>query len=217
MTGRISQELSGPANDLVVVRHGVSWDDYEGLLAENPADGAPRLTYDRGTLEAVRFTSRQDFTNRTLAFIVNLVADALRVPIRDVGSTAFPRRDLLRGFNPDSGFYIQHAPDVSGKHHIELPADPPPDLLIDVTGMISMLDRLPLFAAFEVPEIWRYDETAGQATVLRLRHGAYHATRESAVLVPVTGDLLTRFVQESHAHPSGQWSHTLRSWIRTYD
>ena len=69
----------------------------------------------------------------------------------------FKRRKRRRGLEPDECYWIQSEPMVRGKDKIDLRRDPPPDLVIEVDWTHSSLDRLAIFAALLVPEVWRFD------------------------------------------------------------
>jgi Uma2 family endonuclease len=58
---------------------------------------------------------------------VEELAAEMNINIDSLGSTTFRRGDIDRGFEPDSCFYVQNAPLVSGKKRIDLAVDPPPD------------------------------------------------------------------------------------------
>lgn len=216
MQGNFTQELHESSDDLQFSRQGVPWDDYERILAENARnDGSLRVTYDRGTLEIARFSARQEETNRVLTRTVMMAAAALHVAIRDLGAATCRRRDLHCGFDPGASFSLRHAPRHPAQRELG-PPDDPPDLIIDIAAS-DALDRRPLFAAFGVPEVWRYDVTNDRVVILRLIHGRPRERRESAALVPVTSDLLTRLVHDSRSQPFDVWTSALESWLRTYD
>jgi Uma2 family endonuclease len=50
-----------------VLLHNVSWETYERLLADLADSAAPRLTFDRGTLEIMSPTAEHEKHNRRLA------------------------------------------------------------------------------------------------------------------------------------------------------
>jgi Uma2 family endonuclease len=108
----------------------VSWTTYEQLLADLASQSSTRLTYDRGILEIMSPLPEHEEGNRTIALLVEVLAEAMGIDVRNFGSTTFRREDLARGFEPDSCFYIQHEADISGKSAIDLTADPPPDLVV---------------------------------------------------------------------------------------
>jgi Uma2 family endonuclease len=71
------------------------------------------------------------------------------------GSTTYRRRDLERGLEPDECFYIQNAQAVQGKQLLDPATDPPPDLVIEIDVTSSSLNRLDIYAALGVFEVWR--------------------------------------------------------------
>ncbi|MGE3808030.1 MAG: Uma2 family endonuclease [Gemmataceae bacterium] len=73
------------------------------------------------------------------------------------GSMTFKRRRKCRGLEPDECYWIQSVPAVRGKQTIDLKIDPPPDLVVEIEWTRSALDRLSIYAAMGVPEVWQYD------------------------------------------------------------
>jgi Uma2 family endonuclease len=200
--------------DRRVTLHGVSWETYEHLLADLADRSAPRLTFDQGVLEIMSPTAEHEEYNRTLAALVELVANELRVNIRRLGSTTFKRKDLVKSFEPDSCFYIQSAPRIRGKRRIELPQDPPPDLLIEIDITSSSLDRFPLFAHAGIPEVWRYDGSRVQFLQLTDEH--YVEVSHSLALPILTSEVVTQFLEESLELESAEWSLRLREWVQQH-
>ena len=127
-------------------------------LALYVGDGAaPRLTYDRGTLGIMSPSSEHERYNRAVAQIVEELAAELDVDMDSLGSTTFRREDIDRGFEPDSCLYVRNAPRVRGKKRIDLAADPPPDLVIEIDITSPSLNKFPVLAHVGVPEVWRFD------------------------------------------------------------
>lgn len=205
------------SDDLRIILHDVSWDTYQRLLAERPVSRPPRFAYDRGTLEIARLPAPHAFTVRALANIVTIASDELRVPISDRGSTTCTLSDRRLGFEPDSSFALHCSPRIHGIDYVDRSGDPPPDVIIEVNVAGPSLDKLPIYAAFGVPEVWRYEAVTDRVLILRLREGAYRQRRESAALVPLTSDMLTQLVHDSRVQPSFAWLREFESWLRTYD
>src|SRR5437868_2462482 len=128
----ISEQVSRPAAEQRVILHNVGWQTYEKLLADLASQSSVRLTYDRGTLEIMSPLSEHERINRTIALLIEILAEEMNIDVEDFGSTTFKREDLARGFEPDSSFYIQNEEKVKGKDNIDLNSDPPPDLVIEV-------------------------------------------------------------------------------------
>src|SRR5260370_1173827 len=113
-----------------VVLENVSWETYERLLAESVESVGTRFTYDEGVLEIMVVSIAHENPNRTLAYLVEIVAAETDRDLHRAGSTTFKRKDLAKGFEPDSCFYIGHADQVRGKAELDPVKDPPPNLVI---------------------------------------------------------------------------------------
>ena len=206
-----------PQSDLAermqhLVLHGVSWETYERLVDDFQESHAAHFAYDRGVLEIMVLSAEHERPNRTIALLVEEVALEMGIDVDNVGSHTFMREDLARGFEPDTCFYIQNADRVSGKARIDLAVDPPPDLVIEIDIAHPSLDKLPLYAAAGVPEVWRYADNGG--TIYRLAGDAYHRQEASLVLPGLTSQLLSQFMQDSTAMKRTVWVRRVREWAR---
>lgn len=195
-----------------VVLDGVSWETYERLLAEHGESGGAHFTYDRGRLEIMVLSAAHEAFKHALEVLVEIFAEELNIDVRGFGSTTFRRADLERGFEPDACFYIRQEPYVRGKREIHLTVDPPPDLVIEIDISHSSLNKLPLFAALGIPEVWHHDGT--KVTIVTLEAGAYREVAESAALPGVTGEVLSRFVETNTQLQPTLWRRSVRDWAR---
>jgi len=196
-----------------VILKGVSWETYERLLAEHQEESSTRFTYDGGILEIMVLSARHEKPNRTLALLVEVLAEEMSLNIEWLGSTTCKRPDLLKGFEPDSCFYVQHADAIRDKEEIDLTVDPPPDLVIEIDITHPSLEKLPIYAAVGVPEVWRYDGT--RVTFYYLAGESYTEGTHSVALPPLTGEQATRFLAERTQQQSTAWLRTVRAWART--
>jgi Uma2 family endonuclease len=198
-----------PTEQKVIIEN-VSWQTYEQLLADLADRSAPRLTYDRGRLQIMSPTSSYEELNRNLALVVTILAAALGLDVRNLGSTTFRREDLSRGFEPDSCFYVEHEPSVRGKARIDLSQDPPPDLVIEIDITSGSLDKFPIYLQVGVPEIWHYD---GRRLIIhQLTGGLYQESETSRAFPNVRAAELDGLLRESLTRPSTQWLRALQEW-----
>jgi Uma2 family endonuclease len=200
-----------PAEERTVL-YGVSWQTYEDLLADHQDRSAPRFTYDRGTLEIMSPLPEHEECNRAIALLVEVIAEEWNLDLRNLGSTTFRREDLARGFEPDSCFYLRNARLIEGKRQLDLTLDPPPDLVIEIDITHSSLDKLSLYEALRVPEIWRYD--GGSLRILSLGEEGYRECEESIALPGVTSSILTDWVKQSRLLQRRDWLRRVRAWAR---
>ena len=195
-----------------VVLQNVSWETYEHLLADHLEASAPRFTFDRGRLEIMSPSSEHEEYKQAITLLVELLADALGVDIRNLGSTTFKRSLLERGFEADACFYIQSAERMHGKTPIDPAVDPAPDLVIEVEIASPALNKLPIFADFHVPEVWRYDGT--RLVVLQLSASEYIETSNSLAFPKASVQELSRLIRQSATLKRTEWLTQLRNWVR---
>ncbi len=196
-----------------VVLRSVSWDTYERLLRDHENSSAPRFTYDHGTLEVMSPLPEHERYNRSIAVLVVVLCEEMGINFDDLGSTTFRREETRRGFEPDSCFYIHGAPHVRGKDRIDLRTDPPPDLVVEIDITHPSLDKLPIYAEFGVPEVWRYD--GRRLRILHLEREGYVESARSWVLPGVATDALADLVEESKHLECIVWLQHVREWAHT--
>jgi Uma2 family endonuclease len=193
---------------------GVDWHTYSRLLhlfAERPR---VRLTYDRGELEIMSPLVEHDDDSRFLGDLVFLLTEELGLPLKRGGSTTLRRRRRQRGLEPDECFWIANAPRMAGVRRLDLRVHPPPDLAIEVDVSHSSLDRMAIYAALGVPEVWRLDGGTLTFHVLDA-NGAYQAAANSRAFPQVApADLLGFLQQARRAGDENPVVRQFRQWVR---
>jgi Uma2 family endonuclease len=138
------------------VLENVPWRTYQTLLIDLGEHGV-RLTFDRGRLEFMAPSFNRERCGRRFDRFVMTLADEMDIPVQGGGSTTFRKEELERGLEPDQCYYVANVALIRGKAEIDLDGDPPPDLAIEVDITSSSLDRMSIYAALGVPEVWRFD------------------------------------------------------------
>ena len=208
----IGEHVSHAQTEQRVIVRFVSWTTYEHLLADLSNQSSTRLTYDRGMLEIICPLPEHEEWNRTIALLVEVLAEEMHIDVRNFGSTTFRRADLARGFEPDSCFYIQHEADISGKSTIDLTVDPPPDLVIEIDVTSGSLDKFPIYAQVGVPEVWRYDGQRLRMSILRAER--YVESETSLALPLLTGPRLSDTLAQSKTMRRTALLRSFRTWVR---
>lgn len=208
----IDERASQVAAEQRVLLSPVSWATYERLLADLAQQSSIRLTYDQGTLEIMSPLPEHEEYNRTLALLVEVLAEERGIDVRNLGSTTFRRENLSRGFEPDSCFYIQYEAQISGKTTIDLTVDPPPDLIIEVDITSRSLNKFPIYAQVGVPEIWRYN--GQQVRISLLTATGYQDSESSHALPLLTDTILTDFLARSKVLKRTALLREFRAWVR---
>jgi len=196
-----------------IVLRNVSWETYERLLADHLDSSSPHFTYDEGTLEIMSPSTEHERINRSIAMFVEVLAEEINLDLDNLGSTTFRREDLMRGFEPDSCFYIQNAERISGKTKIDLNIDPPPDLIIEIDITSESLNKLPIYAKLGIPEVWRYD--GKRLIVLELETDNYIEREQSSALPNLPASVISDFIEESKSLKRTVWLRKIRQWARS--
>lgn len=194
------------------VMHAVDWRTYE-LLLEVIGNRAIRVTYDRGVLELMSPSDEHERFKRLIGRLLETMTFELNIPIRSQGSTTWKRESLDRGLEPDECYYIQSEPLLRGRNAIDLEIDPPPDLAVEVEMTRSALDRMGVYAALGVPEVWRFNGDAMR--VFELDANGHYVAREGSVAFPFLplGEL-TRFLSERDTTDETTWIRRFAVWVR---
>ena len=191
---------------------GMSWDFYTRLLEE--LDDRPiRVTFDRGALELMSPSYRHERYGRLLGDLIGIIAEELGQRFLPGGSTTFRKEALNRGLEPDDCFYLQSIDAILGKEELDLMIDPPPDLAVEIDMTRSSLDRMGIYAALGVPEIWRFDGSKLEAMILQ-RGGRYSAGASLAFpTVPLDG--IVQFLDRAFDTDRASVRQAFREWLRS--
>src|SRR5207302_1055731 len=155
-----------------------------------------------------------DNDGQFLGRLIVALTEELGLPIKGGGSVTMRRRRRRRGIEADECFWIANAARMAGRRRLDLRTDPPPDLAIEVDVTHSSLDRLAVYAALGVPEVWRLDRDALIFHVLNAR-GAYESAAASRSFPLVTpADLLGFLQQARQAGDENTVVRQFREWVR---
>lgn len=195
-----------------VTLHNISWQTFETILAEMGEDRACRLAYDRGTLEIMTPLMPHEHNNRLFEHLIVILAEEFNLPLKSAGSLTCKRQDLLKGAEPDSCFYLQNEPLVRNKRDIDLASDPPPDLVVEVDYRSSSVDKLAIYAALGVPELWRYDQPVLLFYQLQGERYVQCENSPSFPQLPLTE--IPRFLEDSLRIGEIPMLRSFRAWVR---
>lgn len=194
------------------VLYAITWPQYQAF-AKVLDERRVRMTYDQGKLEFMTVSHKHERWSELLGRFIGALTEELNMPCQSGGSTTLDREDVKRALEPDKCFYFQNEPLVRGKDEIDLPADPPPDLAIEVEISRSALDRMGIYAALGVPEVWRFD--GDELRVYHLGVDGRYAEAEHSLHFP----FVPLKQVEGFLHRRGQMDETsliraFRQWVR---
>lgn len=176
----VATDLHHNADSRIATIDGVSWDTYEALLRDFEKTGQnKRVTYDRGRMVIVSPLPKHEKWKSLIGRFVEAIAEAKGIPISTFGSTTWKRKELQQGLEADDCFYIQHEAQVRGRLDLNVNRDPPPDLAIEIDVRSPDVERLDIYAALGINEVWRFDGERIESFVLNAK-GDFDAVETSA-------------------------------------
>ncbi len=197
----------------VVLLENVSWSTYEALLEDLGPHPGKRLNYDRGLLEIMTTSPKHEWIKRLIGRFIEIMTLELDIAIRSSSNATWKRKDLGRGFESDECYHIQNEIVVRGRDDIDIRRDPPPDLVVEIDISRSSLKRQNIYAAFGVPETWRFD--GEKVLFYRLRENREQRETARSVAFPfLSPNDLNRFLAMRLSMSETRLMQTFRDWVR---
>jgi Uma2 family endonuclease len=194
------------------VLYDIDWPTYLRLQRVLQSRRRLRLTYDRGTLEIMSPLFEHEGPAYLLGRFIDVITEEFEIPCRGGRSVTLRRKRELRGVEPDNCYWIANAPLLQGKTHLDLRVDPPPDLAVEVDVTSSSINRMSIYAALKVPEIWRL--TTRSLTFQILKGGKYRVQRKSLSFPQIESAELSRFLALLEMKDDTAIVSEFRKWVR---
>ncbi len=196
----------------VVQLPGVSWPTYKQLDDERGEQSGTRFTFSEGVLQIMALGPDHERLSYSLVRIVDTLSENLMPDFEALGSTTMRREDLEKGFEPDSCFYFTNVAEIRAIKKMNLEVNPPPDLIVEVDITNSSLNRLPLFAAVGVPEVWRCEN--GIIKIYQLHGELYDEATHSRWFPMVSDTKVGEWLAASWRLPRPEWLRMIRDEIK---
>ena len=203
-----------------VVVPNVSWVQFEQLLQELGIERQARLTYLRGQLELMTPIAEHDRCHKLIESFIMVLVDEFSLPVTEVAPALLKHSELGYATEPDACYYFQEESAVKNQAEIDLTQAPVPDLVVEVALTKSSLDKLPIYATLDIPEVWRYVTTAGEKVlegsllIYQLQDGQYQQAETSLQFPTVSADRIALFIEHSDTMSLATALRMLRAWVR---
>jgi len=168
-TARRLQPYDDAPHEDHAVRVPASWSDYQRHLKLRGESARPRLTFDGEQLELMAPSPDHEIISRAIASLVATYCDEHDVEYTGVGSWTLKSKPLAKGLEPDASF-------IFGKRG----SAKVPDLAIEVMWTAGGVDKLPIYLALGVREVWIWQR--GKITAYCKRGKRYQPSKHSELL-----------------------------------
>jgi len=155
--------------DRFVVRHGVSWAEYEQELEERGEHSAPRIAYLEGLLEIMSPSESHEHLNWLIGYLVAVWCLEHDINFRTLGHWTLRDKAVARGVEPDVCWVFGSARKTTR-----------PDLAVEVIWTSGSIKKLEIYRKLGVREVWIW--RLGKLTAYALRDEIYEPISASRVL-----------------------------------
>lgn len=182
----LDQSLTHPLVEQRVVLDGVSWKQYEILLA-TLGDDFPslRLSYLAGTLEIMTLSPEHEELKKIIGMLMEAYFQETRTRFHAIGSATFRKAAKQRGLEPDECYCLGQKKEL-------------PDIAIEVILSSGTVEKLDIYRGLGVIEVWFWENN--QFSVDHLRSSGYETVATSELLPELNLSLLA-----SHVRPDDQF------------
>ena len=180
MVAATSLEVVAPQAEQRMLLQNVSWKEY--VLLRDVLDGpGVRMTYVEGVLELLSPSPEHELWKTNIARLVELFAHVRGIDLYGYGSTTFRKEAKERGAEPDECYLV-------GKRLAAFP-----EIVLEVIHTTPLIDKLDVYAAFGVAEVWVFKDGAFSVHAFDAADGSYRARTDSALLAGLDFAMLARF------------------------
>ena len=207
-----SDEAPVDLGDSVVTLYGIDWDLYVKLCDVNESRHV-RMTYDDGALEMMSPSQLHERWTRLIGLMISVIAEELDLDCQTCGAMTVRRKDRGKGFEADNCYYLTHEPQLRKRRKLNFKVDPAPDLAIEVDLQRRFENKLSIYEAFKVPELWNYDGRA-----LRVYHlaaaGGYEQVETSSYFPVLALSEIERRLPGAVTARETSLLREFRAWVR---
>ncbi|CAK0761547.1 putative restriction endonuclease domain-containing protein [Gammaproteobacteria bacterium] len=168
------RQITVPPGHQVILKD-IEWQLFDALLEEGGERRSTRYAYHQGQMEMMSPLAAHEDDKTIIRGIIEILLEELDLEFRALGSTTLKSDRVAQAVEPDECFYIQHEQAVRGKDRLDLNADPPPDLALEID--LTSRTHFRQYVGLGIPELWRYD--GRELEILLLENAAYHAASTS--------------------------------------
>lgn len=169
--------------DQRVYLRGVTWDQYEALLAMRGESAVPRITYLRGVVELMSPSRPHERIKMMIARLVEAYANDLDLDLNGYGSWTLKSEPDDRGAEADECY-------VLGTAQVSPEEKERPDLAIEVVWTSGGIDKLEVYRGLLVGEVWSWKK--GTISVFVLGPDGYREVERSVLLPALDLTLIAR-------------------------
>lgn len=201
--------LEGMSEQRVLIN--TDWSGYQKVVEAVGEAPAVRLTYDRGRLEIMTISAEHERKKSDLGRLLECLMMAREIDFICGGSQTFQFPKLERGLEPDECYWVKNWPAVRLMRRHDPAVHPPPDLAVEVEVSRALLNRLGIYRAMRVPEIWRWTMEEELVVLVLGQEGDYQPQTRSPIFGDFDPQELARFLRGGEGQATSQMVRAFRA------
>lgn len=162
--------------------HGVTWDQYEAMVAAVGDRPRLRMTYLEGLLELMTISAEHEMLKKMIARLIEVYALEKEIDLFSCGSATYRNVAAARGLEPDESYCIGTRKDF-------------PDFAIEVVLTSGGLDKLKVYQGLGILEVWFWQDGKLIVQKLQADGDAYAPILRSELLPDLDLDLLAAHIR----------------------
>jgi Uma2 family endonuclease len=194
-----------------------SWKLYETFVNLLPESTPVRVAFDGRSMEIMVKGAVHDHFADLLDQFVKAVTGALGIPLKPMRETTWIRPEIERGLETDRCYYLVSAKITTALSALRRLSNdvsdyPDPDLAVEVDISPPEVDRLAIYAALPVTELWIFDGRT--LTIKVLGADGRYQTVEASRFLTVRAEEIPRWLLEEDVSDYDAWIQRIRAWAR---
>jgi Uma2 family endonuclease len=191
----------------------LSWTEFWDILTQlDETKQLPRYSYFHGELEFMPTSLMHELWKKLLAALFERYCERTKIRFVALGQMSLHGEVRNAGLEPDECYYFTRLERFFPPEATDLRGHPP-DLVIEIEVSRTVIGRLPIYAAMEVPEVWRFDGT--RITVLHLQEDQTYREIEASLALPgLPLDTVTEFLHRSETMDQMSILEGFETWLR---
>ena len=139
----------------------------------------------------------------------------LRVQRRGLGATTWKREALAKGLEADQCYFfrkekLEMVLKALARKSNDLADVPNPDLVIEVDLSHPEVDRMSIYQALQVSEVWRFDGKS--LVILQFGPDGAYSPAESSMFLAIRAEEVVQWLLKEDSSDLVEWRNRLQAW-----
>lgn len=199
--------------DQPLILFGVSWSDYEKIVAEFGESSPFHVTFNKGILTIMPVSEIHELLTALVHDFIRFAALSLRLNVIATGKATMQSKRRAISAEPDGSYFVTKAGIHKVKNYVPTELELAPDIVVEIDIHHASEDKFEIYAEFGVPEFWQYN--GEELKIFRLKENGTYGEIEKSVELPIlSAAILTEFLRRGKTEEQLQVLLGFQNWLR---